>query len=90
TATFAPTGTLRGSTGCNPYIGGYSIRKDGITAGPLLMGPAACGEERDALESRFIAAMRSVARWELRDSSLELRDTGGRLILVLVPRSPVP
>ena len=90
TATFGATGTLRGSTGCNPYVGGYSIREDGITAGPLLVGAADCGEHGDTLEGRFIAAMRSAAGWELRDTTLELRDSGGRLLLVLAPRSPVP
>lgn len=89
TATFGPTGTLRGSTGCNPYVGGYSIRDDGIMVGPLLVGPAACGDEGDAPEGRLIAAMRSAATWELRDATLELRDTAGRLILVLAPRSHV-
>ena len=88
TASFGPTGTLRGSTGCNPYVGGYGIRDDGITAGPLLVRLAACGEAHGELESRFVVALRQAATWELRDSTLELRDSSGRLILLLTPRSP--
>jgi peptidoglycan/xylan/chitin deacetylase (PgdA/CDA1 family)/heat shock protein HslJ len=90
TAAFGPTGVLRGSTGCNTYVGGYTTRGDALLAGPLLTGPASCGEDGDALEARFLAAMRSVERWQLRDRTLELRDAAESIVMELVPRVPEP
>jgi peptidoglycan-N-acetylmuramic acid deacetylase len=88
TVTFGATGSLRGSTGCDTFIGGYSTRDHAVTAGPLLVGPASCGDELDALQARFLAAMRSIASWELRGPILVLRDATGLPILMLTPRSP--
>jgi peptidoglycan/xylan/chitin deacetylase (PgdA/CDA1 family)/heat shock protein HslJ len=85
TAVFAPTGQVRGNGGCNAFVGGYSTDGERLAAGPLLAGDATCGEQVDALEARFLDALRSAANWELREGTLVLRDGLGVVVLELAP-----
>jgi peptidoglycan/xylan/chitin deacetylase (PgdA/CDA1 family)/heat shock protein HslJ len=90
TAAFSPTGQLRGSTGCNTYVGGYTSRGEALMVGPLLTGPATCSEAAAALESRFLEVWHSVQEWRLREATLELRDATTGIVLELVPAEPSP
>ncbi|CAN5617245.1 hypothetical protein BH23CHL8_BH23CHL8_14030 [soil metagenome] len=85
TATFNPTGQLRGSSGCNAYVGGYSSRGDALVVGPLLSGPATCSAEAEALEERFLQVWHSVEGWRLREATLELLDSSAGIVMELVP-----
>jgi hypothetical protein len=94
TVSFGAAGTLRGWAGCDAFVGGYGVRDQAITVGPVLVGPATCGDELDDRAGRYLDALRSVVSWEVADAVLQLRDADHAVVLVLVtdraaPRDPV-
>jgi len=86
--TFGSSGSLRGWSGCDTFAGGYGVRGDVITIGPLLDGSEACGDGADTLEARFLAALRSAVRWAIVDGVLRFRDAKERVVLELDPMLP--
>lgn len=87
TVTFGPTGALSGSAGCATFRGGYGIRGEAITAGPLLTSSVTCDDDPDGTGERFLSALASVASWRRTDGLLELLDSGATVVMELVPSS---
>jgi heat shock protein HslJ len=63
TLSFAPDGTLTGSSGCNRFSGSFRTDGDRITIGQLAMTEMGCEPDRMAQEAAFGAALSGVTGW---------------------------
>jgi heat shock protein HslJ len=76
----AAAGTVSGETGCNQFNGPAVVDGTAITIGPLVSTRMACVEEAaNAQEAAYVAALEASTTWEVRGSTLELRDDSGAL-----------
>jgi heat shock protein HslJ/uncharacterized lipoprotein YbaY len=81
TLVFAPDGRVSGRSSCNNFTGQYKLSGEGLTvsstAGTMMACPAALMEQ----ESRFLATLRDVRRFDLtRDGALLLQTDDRRAI----------
>lgn len=84
-AEFTEDDLVRGSAGCNNFTSSYEIDGQALTTGPAATTRKMCTREGVMeQESAFLAALASVANWEIRDKRLQLRDSVGALALDLV------
>ena len=82
---FTEDGIVRGSAGCNNFTGSYESDGQAITNGPTAVTRKMCmGEGVMEQESAFLAALSSIAAWEIRGERLQLRRADGALALDLV------
>jgi heat shock protein HslJ len=79
-ATFAE-GTVSGSTGCNTYMGPYTVDGDTLELGALATTRMACAPPADAVEREYVAALEQVAGWRIEDGELVLADGDGAELL---------
>ncbi len=81
----AADGKVAGSGGCNRISGKASIAGDRISFGPMISTKMACAPAVMNQESKFLAALGAVQRFEIDDQrgKLFLRDAGNREILLL-------
>ena len=81
TATFDTTaGTIAGDAGCNQYNGPAVIDGAAITIGPLMSTKMACADDAaTAQEGAYLVALEAATTWEIRGTTLELRDDSGAL-----------
>ena len=81
TATFDTTaGTISGDAGCNQYSGPAVIDGTAITIGPLMSTKMACVDDAaTGQEGAYLAALEAATTFELRGTTLELRDDTGAL-----------
>lgn len=80
TAVFDPAGTVSGNAGCNQFNGPAVVDGDSIAIGPLASTKMACTDEAaSAQETAFLAALQAATTFEVRGSTLELRDADGAL-----------
>ena len=81
TATFDTTaGTVSGDAGCNQYNGSVAIDGAAITIGPLMSTKMACADDAaTAQEGSFFVALEAATTFEVRGTTLELRDDTGAL-----------
>jgi heat shock protein HslJ len=78
TAVFGTDGTVSGNATCNTFNGTYTIDGDKITVGPLATTRMACAtDELNAQEAAYLAALQGAATYQIRGTSLELRDASG-------------
>lgn len=85
TMTFAPDGTLSGTSGCNQYSGRFRTDGDRITVGQLSSTEMGCEADRMAQETAFSTALSAATRWrETEAGQLEL---SGVVVLLAVPSS---
>jgi len=64
-------GGVAGNSGCNRFSGAYEREGDTLTLGPLATTRMACADTME-LESRVLAALSSVDRYELVERELRL------------------
>ena len=83
-------GHLSGYSGCNRYVGGYTLDGDRLTVGPIATTRMACEPEAMEAETAFLAALGAAARLVVSDGELVLSDEGGRELLRFVPHVPEP
>lgn len=79
---------LSGSSGCNRYMGSFSVTGDRLSIGPLGSTRRACDPATMALESRYLAALGAVESYDLDEHGqlwLTYRDRGDRIVLVFSP-----
>ena len=84
TATFAADGTLTGSGGCNRFGSTYQPSGDLMTIEPPRSTRKACREPAGVMEqeSRYLAALESVARFERAGDQLTLKRSDGATAIV--------
>lgn len=73
----ASSGRASGYAGCNRYSGPYTLSGDSLSFGPAAMTKMACSVGMTT-EQRFAAVLPIVARYALRDTTLELLDANGK------------
>lgn len=83
TATFGPTGSLRGSTPCSNFRGGYSVQGSTISVGPVVTPMNSCDEAVALAAAAYLSALEAVASWSLGEGLLELRDASDQVVLQL-------
>ena len=72
-------GRISGFSGCNQYMGGYTLNRDSVVIGPLAGSMMACPEPQMALEKAVMGALTGTLGYTI---------TGDRL--TLTPASGVP
>jgi heat shock protein HslJ/uncharacterized lipoprotein NlpE involved in copper resistance len=80
-------GRLRGYAGCNNLAGGYAVNGGALHFTRIAVTRRAClGDGANALENAFLQAVEATAAWKITGESLELRDAGGKLLMLLEAR----
>lgn len=72
-------GSVGGSGGCNSYGGNLSVDGDKLTVSAVFATAMSCGDEIDAQEARFLAALQAAESYTIEDGRLVIRYTGGAL-----------
>lgn len=86
TMTFAPGGTVSGSSGCNQYSGPFHTDRDRITVGQLTSTLIGCDAERGAQELAFTSGLTGATTWrQAENGNLEL---SGVAEIVAEPSGP--
>ena len=79
-------GRVSGFSGCNRFMGGYSLDRDRVTIGPLAGSMMACGEQATAVEKAVLGALAGTHRIGVDGDRLTLTSgTGASLVLVAEP-----
>ncbi len=74
-------GSIMDSGGCNDYQGGYEVKDDHISIGPLASNLAFCADPEGIMEQEasFFLALESAARFQIVADRLELVSEIGEL-----------
>jgi heat shock protein HslJ len=85
TAVFSPDGRVSGLAGCNRYSGPVKVDPPKIAIGPLASTKKSCSSPAGVMEqeSEYLASLGSVATYEIRGASLELRSADGALAVTM-------
>jgi len=83
TATFDASGsTVAGSAGCNTYNGSYTEGGNGaLSFSALASTKMMCADDVMAQETAFLAAMGTVASYQIEGAQLQLLDDSGAMLL---------
>lgn len=84
TADFAADGRITGTTGCNTFAGTYEAAGTRLTIDPGAVTERACADpEANRQERGYLAALRSVVRFDQTGPELTLYDAQGRMAVTL-------
>jgi heat shock protein HslJ len=87
TATYDAAGTVSGNGGCNTFNGPAVVDGTSIAIGPLASTKMACADQAASdQETYYFAALQNATTWEVRGSTLELRDDSGALQVLFEAR----
>lgn len=85
TIEFAEAGQVGGSAGCNRFTGSFTVDAQTVTFSPLATTRMTCmGDGVVEQEQYYLAALSSVATWEIRGERAQLRSAEGTLAVDLV------
>jgi heat shock protein HslJ len=88
--TLAVNGTeVAGQGPCNRYTGTVTVEGDTVTFGPIAQTRMSCGGDRDALDTRYAAALSAVTGSRLGGDILTLSGTDVSLRYTLLPKKSV-
>jgi heat shock protein HslJ len=89
TANFGADGSLTGSAGCNNYNATYQTEGNGLTISPATTTRMACSQPEGlmAQEMQYLAALETVATYQLQGNKLELRTAEGALAVIFAERA---
>jgi heat shock protein HslJ len=79
---FPDTGRVSGSASCNRFTGSVTVSGAAISFGPLATTRKICPEALMNQETRYLQALASAARFEVRDAFLYLHTAAGPLRFV--------
>lgn len=89
TMNFTAGGEVNGDTGCNLYVGGYTLTDTRLTLTPPAQTMMACTDpDLTAQETAFTAALAAVASVRSAAGDVELLDSAGGVVLRLGPVPP--
>jgi heat shock protein HslJ len=63
---------VSGSGGCNRFMGGYTIKGDQLSIGPLASTFKACEESIMKQEAKYLKALEGAQRYEVDDQGLQI------------------
>ncbi len=70
----------RGFAGCNTYSAtSFPLQQQRFAVGPLAVTRKACDSSVMALEKSFLVALRTAARWDLKDGFLIIEGPNGQI-----------
>jgi heat shock protein HslJ len=72
TITFDKKGTVFGDAGCNRFTGGYKVKGDRITIGPLATTLKACPEPIMAAEATFLTRLNAAVAYQASKTVLKV------------------
>ncbi len=81
TATFATSGALTGSGGCNQYNATWTSDGTQLTVSELFSTFMACSEEIDAREQRYFTLIQDAASWSLEGSAITVTTNSGATLV---------
>jgi heat shock protein HslJ len=85
---FGAEGRVSGNSGCNNYAGDYRVEGDSISFTRLLSTKRACiNEGANQQETRYLSALESAGRYQLRDDQLIIHYGDGKNTLNFVKAS---
>jgi heat shock protein HslJ len=85
TAEFDDAGRISGDSGCNNYMGPYSIAGSTISIGPLASTRRACvSDAANTQEQAFLAALTAARTYDIVGDRMQLRDADGALQVDMV------
>lgn len=89
TANFGADGSLTGSAGCNNYNATYQTEGNGLIISPATTTRMACSQPEGlmAQEMQYLAALETVATYQLQGDKLELRTAEGALAVIFADRA---
>jgi heat shock protein HslJ len=87
---FMEDGSVSGSSGCNQYSGSYQAGDISLSIGPLAATQKACSDPEGIMEqeAKYLAALESVASYEINVNALLLKDDSGTVILAYGASEP--
>ncbi len=68
---------ISGNAGCNTYFASYEVEGNSLTIGQIGSTMMACESEVNEQETQYLAALESVATYQIKGNTLELFDAGG-------------
>jgi len=74
-------GQLSGFSGCNTYQTTYEVDGDTMTIGEVAGTLIACDEPATAVETDYLASLKSVKTWTIENDNLLLQDGDGDFVL---------
>jgi len=74
-------GQLSGFSGCNTYMTSYEVDGDTMTIGDLAGTLIACDDPTTAVETDYLASLKSVRTWTIEGDHLLLQDGDGDFVL---------
>jgi len=77
-------GHIRGSTGCNTFIGAYERNADRLSFSALGRTAMTCSPEILTRERGFLKALREVARYSISGRTLKLFNKDGRKVIEMI------
>ncbi|MEO3472272.1 META domain-containing protein [Roseomonas sp. CAU 1739] len=81
--TFTDEHTAHGSSGCNRFMGGFTLEGATLQFDPVAGTRMACEPPLMEREQRFHAALEAVRGWRMDGAALLLTDTSGGTVLRL-------
>jgi putative lipoprotein len=83
--TFTAEGRAHGSSGCNRFMGGFTLDGAALRFDTIAGTRMACEAPAMELEQRFLDALAAVRGWRREGPSLLLTDGAGATVLRLLP-----
>ncbi len=81
TGVFGTDGNLTGSGGCNTYTAGYTTSGKDLTISSPVATKMACNETTDQQESDYFYLLENSSSYEIKGSTLTIKDSTGQAIL---------
>jgi heat shock protein HslJ len=81
TITFTKDGKVSGDSGCNRFAGGYTVKGNHITIGPLASTLMACPDREMNAEATFLKKLQAAKTFKATASTLKLTGSEGVLTL---------
>lgn len=81
--TFTTEGRAHGSSGCNRFVGGFTLDGAALRFEPIAGTRMACEDPAMTVEQRFLDALAAVRGWRMEGGALLLTDGAGATVLRL-------
>jgi heat shock protein HslJ len=78
-------GQASGFSGCNRYMGAYTLAAPALTFGPLASTSMACGAVETAIERAYLDRLARVSKYHSTAPGLQLQDSSGATLLTFAP-----
>jgi len=87
--TFVGGDRVSGNDGCNAFSGSVTVKDSSIRIGDKLVGTmSACPDDVEARARRYRGSLLKANRYRIHDTTLELIDAAGKVLITLAPTSP--